>query len=92
MCCPRPAPTASRPAQVRCPPEPSLHGLAIGLVALLALGLSGLIPAILCLGLAFFAFRLLCLQQIGGQTGDTIGAMQQIGEIAALIVAATILY
>ena len=67
-------------------------GLAIGLVALLAIGLSGLIPAILCLGLAFFAFRLLCQQQIGGQTGDMIGAMQQIGEITALIVAATVLY
>ena len=41
---------------------------------------------------AFFAFRLLCQQQIGGQTGDTIGAMQQIGEITVLIVAAAIFY
>ena len=66
--------------------------MAIGLVALLAIGLSGLIPAIVCLAVAFFAFRLLCQQQIGGQTGDTIGAMQQIGEITVLLVAAATFY
>jgi adenosylcobinamide-GDP ribazoletransferase len=73
-------------------PGTALTALAIGLVALSAIGLSGLIPAILCLGLVFFAFRLLCRQQIGGQTGDTIGAMQQIGETTVLIVAVAILY
>ena len=44
------------------------------------------------LGLAFVAFRLLCQQQIGGQTGDTIGAMQQIGEVTVLLVASAIFY
>ncbi|TIT09671.1 MAG: adenosylcobinamide-GDP ribazoletransferase, partial [Mesorhizobium sp.] len=27
------------------------------------------------------------LNQIGGQTGDTVGALQQLGEIAILLVA-----
>jgi adenosylcobinamide-GDP ribazoletransferase len=67
-------------------------GLVIGFVALLPLGLSGLLPAILFLGLAFVGFRALCLRQIGGQTGDTIGAMQQIGEVTVLIVASAIFY
>jgi adenosylcobinamide-GDP ribazoletransferase len=32
--------------------------------------------------------RRLCLAQIGGQTGDTAGAVEQIGEIAILLTAA----
>ena len=36
-------------------------------------------------------FRRLCLREIGGQTGDTLGALQQLGEIAVLIVAAAVL-
>jgi adenosylcobinamide-GDP ribazoletransferase len=35
----------------------------------------------------FFAFRALCLNQIDGQTGDTVGALQQLAEIAILLVA-----
>jgi adenosylcobinamide-GDP ribazoletransferase len=31
--------------------------------------------------------RRLCLRQIGGQTGDTAGALEQIGEIAVLLTA-----
>jgi adenosylcobinamide-GDP ribazoletransferase len=63
---------------------------AIGAVVLLALGLSGAIAAALCLGLVFFLFRALCLSQVGGQTGDTIGALQQAGEIAVLLVASIV--
>ena len=65
--------------------------LAIGAVALLALGVSGLVVAALALALVFSGFRALCLRQIGGQSGDTLGALQQAGEIAVLIVAAAIL-
>ena len=39
------------------------------------------------LALVFSALRALCLNQIGGQTGDTIGALQQLGEITVLLVA-----
>jgi adenosylcobinamide-GDP ribazoletransferase len=70
--------------------DAALTAAAIGAVALLALGLSGAIAAALCLGLVFFLFRSLCLSQIGGQTGDTIGALQQAGEIAVLLVASIV--
>jgi adenosylcobinamide-GDP ribazoletransferase len=72
--------------------ETAIAGAAIGAVSLLFLGLSGAIPAVLCLALAFFAFRMLCRNQIGGQTGDTLGAMQQIGEVTVLVVASAIFH
>jgi adenosylcobinamide-GDP ribazoletransferase len=65
--------------------------LVIGAVALLALGVSGLVVAALCLAVLFSGFRALCMRQIGGQTGDTLGALQQLGEIAVLLVAAAVL-
>ncbi|MBL8575947.1 MAG: adenosylcobinamide-GDP ribazoletransferase [Mesorhizobium sp.] len=66
--------------------------LAIGAAVLIAcLGLTAAIIAAIVLALVFFAFRALCLRQIGGQTGDTLGALQQLGEIAVLVVAATVL-
>ena len=68
-------------------PETAVVGAVLGAVALLALGLGGAFVALILLGLLFFAFRALCLNQIGGQTGDTIGALQQLGEIAVLLVA-----
>ncbi|AZO29565.1 adenosylcobinamide-GDP ribazoletransferase [Mesorhizobium sp. M1B.F.Ca.ET.045.04.1.1] len=67
--------------------ETAIIGAALGAVALLALGLGGAIAALILLGLLFAAFRALCLSQIGGQTGDTIGALQQLAEIAVLLVA-----
>ncbi|WFP60226.1 adenosylcobinamide-GDP ribazoletransferase [Mesorhizobium sp. WSM4904] len=67
--------------------ETAVVGAALGAVALLALGLGGAIVAFILLGLLFAAFRSLCLSQIGGQTGDTIGALQQLAEIAVLLVA-----
>ncbi|MDX8493609.1 adenosylcobinamide-GDP ribazoletransferase [Mesorhizobium sp. VK22B] len=67
--------------------ETAIVGAALGAVALLALGLGGAIAALILLGLLFAAFRALCLSQIGGQTGDTIGALQQLAEIAVLLVA-----
>ncbi|AZO00338.1 adenosylcobinamide-GDP ribazoletransferase [Mesorhizobium sp. M9A.F.Ca.ET.002.03.1.2] len=66
-------------------------GAMLGAVALLALGLGGAIASLVLLGLLFTAFRALCLNQIGGQTGDTVGALQQLGEIAILLVASVAL-
>ncbi|TPN81504.1 adenosylcobinamide-GDP ribazoletransferase [Mesorhizobium sp. CU2] len=71
--------------------ETAIIGAALGAVALLALGLGGAIVALILLALLFAAFRALCLSQIGGQTGDTIGALQQLGEIAVLLVASVCL-
>jgi adenosylcobinamide-GDP ribazoletransferase len=71
--------------------DTALSAAALGALALLALGLSGAIAAALCLGIVFFLFRSLCLGQIGGQTGDTTGALQQAGEITVLLVASAVL-
>lgn len=68
-----------------------LTALAIGAVALLLLGLKGAVVAAICLALLFVAFRKLCLAQIGGQSGDTIGAIQQLAEITLLFAASAIL-
>jgi adenosylcobinamide-GDP ribazoletransferase len=65
--------------------------LAIGAVALLALGISGLVITAILLALLVFSFRTLCLREIGGQTGDTLGALQQAGEMTVLLVAAAVL-
>ena len=65
----------------------ALAGGVLGAVALLALGIGAALAAIVLLGLIFAGFRALCLKQIGGQTGDTVGALQQFGEIAVLLVA-----
>ncbi|MEW9836929.1 adenosylcobinamide-GDP ribazoletransferase [Mesorhizobium marinum] len=65
--------------------------LAIGALALLAIGASGLAVAALCLALVFFGLRAACLRQIGGHTGDTLGALQQAGEITVLVVASAML-
>ncbi|NGO50540.1 adenosylcobinamide-GDP ribazoletransferase [Allomesorhizobium camelthorni] len=70
--------------------DTAIAAAALGALALLALGLSGAVAAALCLGIVFFLFRALCLSQIGGQTGDTTGALQQAGEITVLLVASAV--
>ncbi|TIP77165.1 MAG: adenosylcobinamide-GDP ribazoletransferase, partial [Mesorhizobium sp.] len=71
--------------------ETAIAGAVLGAVALLALGFGGAVAAFILLGLLFAAFCMLCRNQIGGQTGDTIGALQQLGEIAVLLVASVCL-
>src|SRR5690606_28615642 len=59
--------------------------LAIGGVSLLVLsGVEITAIASLLLGGVFIFIRWLALRQIGGQTGDVLGALQQFGEIAVL--------
>ncbi|MBZ9873054.1 adenosylcobinamide-GDP ribazoletransferase [Mesorhizobium sp. BR1-1-9] len=71
--------------------EIAIAGAVLGAIPLLLLGLGGAIAALILLGLLFAAFHALCLNQIGGQTGDTIGALEQVSEIAVLLVAAVAL-
>jgi adenosylcobinamide-GDP ribazoletransferase len=64
----------------------------LGLVAL-ALGLgigSGLVAALL-VGAGLIVMARLSLKQIGGQTGDVLGAVEQLGEIVILLTAAALL-
>lgn len=71
--------------------ETAMAGAVLGAIPLLLLGLGGAVFALILLGLLFAAFRALCLNQIDGQTGDTIGALQQASEIAVLLVASVAL-
>ena len=72
------------------PPRTSV--VAAGLLAVMALGLGlGHMAAVVALlllvaAMAFVAW--LCRRQIGGQTGDVLGAMEQVGEIIVLSTAA----
>jgi adenosylcobinamide-GDP ribazoletransferase len=67
----------------------ALVALALGFAALLPLGANFTIAAIAVLAAVFVWFGGLCRRQIGGQTGDTLGALQQAAETALLILAAT---
>jgi adenosylcobinamide-GDP ribazoletransferase len=62
-------------------------GVALAVLALMPLGLVGLAVAMGVLLVIFAAFSALCRRQIGGQTGDTAGALQQLAEIGVLLVA-----
>ncbi|ESX25790.1 cobalamin synthase [Mesorhizobium sp. LSJC264A00] len=67
--------------------QTAVLGAVLGAIPLLTLGLGGAFAALILLALVFSALRALCLNQIGGHTGDTIGALQQLGEITVLLVA-----
>jgi adenosylcobinamide-GDP ribazoletransferase len=58
-----------------------LSALALGL------SLSTALIAVLLLLAAMAALAWLCTKQIGGQTGDVLGALEQIGEILILLTA-----
>lgn len=72
-------------------PEQRIAALAAGialLVTLLTLGLRAGLIAVLCAAAAMALLAWLAQRQIGGQTGDVLGAIEQAGEIATLLVAA----
>lgn len=68
----------------------ALWALAIAaIVALFAFGFGGAIAALVVAGLIAAGLAVLARRLIGGQTGDVLGAIQQIVEAAVLITAAT---
>lgn len=69
----------------------ALAALALGFVFLLPCGLVFAVAASLGLGLVAVLVARLALAQIGGQTGDVLGAAQQAGEIALLSTATVFL-
>lgn len=71
--------------------QTALIGAAIGAVSLLVLGLSAALAALFLLIALLAGFAALCRRQIGGQTGDAAGALQQLGEIAVLAIASAAL-
>ena len=87
-----PARTDGLSADAGLPRADSVAGAALlGLVALLfGLGfLNGLIAAAL-LALCLAGMRWLALNKVGGQTGDVLGALEQVSEVVVLLVAASV--
>ena len=71
------------------PRESAIAAVLIGIVALgIGLGLAAGVCALALMAAAFVFLAWLCTRQIGGQTGDILGALEQIGEIIVLLVAA----
>jgi adenosylcobinamide-GDP ribazoletransferase len=80
-------------AEAGVPPQnSSLIAAAIAVVLLLlCLGFGATLVALLLLAAASGAFAWLSLREIGGQTGDVLGAFEQIGEVLILLIAAAAL-
>jgi adenosylcobinamide-GDP ribazoletransferase len=74
------------------PPSSSVvAALLLGAVCLLfSFGLTGTVVALLMLALIGFMLARITTRQFGGQTGDVLGAMEQLGEAAILLIAASL--
>lgn len=70
--------------------RPALAAAALGALALLPGGLAMALVGILVLAAIYPGMEMLARRQIGGQTGDVLGALEQACETALLIVAATL--
>jgi adenosylcobinamide-GDP ribazoletransferase len=68
----------------RVPATTAAVALALGGLALLPGGLVFALATALVLAIWFLSLQQLCLRQIGGQTGDVLGALEQGGEIIVL--------
>jgi adenosylcobinamide-GDP ribazoletransferase len=73
------------------PPFPSvIAALLLGVICLLfAFGLTGTVVTLLMLLVAALVLARLAIRQFGGQTGDVLGAMEQIAETVVLVAAAS---
>jgi adenosylcobinamide-GDP ribazoletransferase len=90
--------TPARPdglsARAGSPPGRSVAiAFAVGTLALaIALGPAKALVGLVLLSLAGLILAQLAIRQIGGQTGDILGAFEQVGEILILLVAAAFLH
>ena len=72
-------------------PSPGVVAIAVAVGALIAIGMLGPVRGIIAFvvsSMAVTAVAALARRQIGGYTGDVLGAFQQVGEIVMLLVAA----
>lgn len=69
-------------------PSPTLALIAAGLAAALAVALTGwaALPMLALAALTMVVLAMVALRKIGGQTGDILGASQQLAELACLTV------
>jgi adenosylcobinamide-GDP ribazoletransferase len=58
---------------------------------LFSFGPSGALVALVALGAIGLLLARLAIKAIGGQTGDVLGALEQVGEAAVLLIAASLL-
>jgi len=73
------------------PSQIALIAAALGFLCLaFGLGFGKAIMGLLLLSLVGFGWAWLATKQVGGQTGDILGALEQIGEIAILLMAAAV--
>jgi adenosylcobinamide-GDP ribazoletransferase len=73
----------------RPPAASAVVAVVIGVLALvLALGPTAALVTVVLMAAEFAFLAWLCLRQIGGQTGDVVGALEQMGEMTILLVAA----
>jgi adenosylcobinamide-GDP ribazoletransferase len=77
-------------AQAGEPPRASAVAAGVLGIAVLVvcLGLAAGLMAALLVACGFAVMAWICRRQIGGQTGDVLGALEQLGEMAVLLVAA----
>jgi adenosylcobinamide-GDP ribazoletransferase len=66
---------------------PAIAALIGFAVLVFTLGIGGAVITTLLLAAAVGLLALLCMRQIGGQTGDVLGAVEQTGEILILLAA-----
>ena len=89
--CRRPAPTDCRAAPVSRHLPSVITALLLGIVSLLlAFGPTGAMVTMLLLLLVALVLARVATRQFGGQTGDVLGALEQIGEAAILLVSASL--
>lgn len=69
----------------------ALIGLAVGAVAMIVFAGWSALPAAIIAAAAVVGFAAIALAKIGGQTGDILGASQQVAEIAMLLVLSAVL-
>lgn len=67
-----------------------IAGVFGAVVALVALGLDGAIPALIVAAAGIVAVAWLARRRLGGYTGDVMGAAQQVAEVAVLLAAAAL--
>ncbi|MEZ5784243.1 MAG: adenosylcobinamide-GDP ribazoletransferase [Rhizobiaceae bacterium] len=65
--------------------------LVFGLLPPLAAGAAVALTSSVLLLAIFIGISRLCMTQIGGQTGDVLGALQQSAEVVILVTASTII-
>jgi adenosylcobinamide-GDP ribazoletransferase len=77
----------------RPPPASAIAAAVLGVVALaLTLGPAGATIALVALAGAAILMAWLTTRQIGGQTGDVLGALEQAAEVLVLLTAAALLH